>query len=119
MVDLLRAENFKMRRHDLNVEPRRAALPEMFDEMQKREFRSIRARVEHAFAAENAARVNAVKPADQFRAVPDLDAVRVAARVKIAVRADEFARDPGSVTVASFRPRARADDRFKIPVDRE
>ena len=58
--------------------------------------------MKHTFAAEYAARVNAVKPADDFVSVPDFDAVRVTAFVQFRVRFDEIFRYPGSRFVTAF-----------------
>src|SRR6185312_16948970 len=65
---------------------------------------SVGAPVEHRLAAEEPAQRHAVEAADQRVALPDLHTVGEAAAVKIAVRAQEIARDPGrGAIVAALR----------------
>src|SRR5205814_10664993 len=105
-------------RHDLAVEPRRAALAEMLDQEEQRELRGVGGAVEHRLAGEEAARVDAVEAADELLAVPDLDAVDVAGFVEARVGRDDALVDPGAVLVGARRAGAGADDGAEVAVDR-
>src|SRR3954466_6216935 len=72
------AEGGHVRGGDLAVDPGGAAVAEMFDEEEQREFRGVGCAMKHRFAGEDAAAVDAVETTDQFRVAPHLYAVRVA-----------------------------------------
>ena len=75
-----------MRRHHLSVEPGGAAGFEVFDQVKQCEFRGVWGLVKHGLAAEYAARIDAIEPADEFvLGVPNLDAVGDPRFVKLAI----------------------------------
>ncbi len=118
-ADEPRAERFHVGRHHLNVEPVETPRLEVVDEEEQRELRGVGPQVEHALAREGAARVHAVEAADQFLALPGLDAVRVAAPVEFAIAFDDFGRDPRPALVRALDGRAGADDALEGAVDGE
>src|SRR5829696_8276739 len=54
------AEGADVRRHDLCIEPCRAAFAKMIDQEEQRELRCVRGRVKHTLAAEDSTSVDAV-----------------------------------------------------------
>src|ERR1043165_9790926 len=105
--DLSRAECFHVRRHDLAVEPRRAARLQMLDEKEQRELRGV---------GEDAAGVDAVQAAGERAVAPDLDAVRVAGLVQPRVGGDDARVDPRAVLLGTRRGGAAADDGAEVAV---
>ena len=109
-----------MRSHHLRIEPRRVARLQMFDEKKQSQLGSVGNGMKHTFAAENAARVNAVKSADDFaRFVPNFDAVRRAKLVQIKVSLDKFFDYPRSAAIAAFGAGATFDDGAEIFINRK
>ena len=86
--------------------------------MHQRDLRRIARGVEHALAEKGAAEADAVKPADQFAVLIDLDGVAVAALVELAVEIADAAIDPGP-RAARRGPGAAVDDRVEIAIDRD
>src|ERR1043165_6321402 len=117
--DLSRAECFHVRRHDLAVEPRRAARLQMLDEKEQRELRGVGLAVEHRLAGEDAAGVDAVQAAGERAVAPGLDAVRVAGLVQPRVGGDDARVDPRAVLLGTRRGGAAADDGAEVAVDGE
>src|SRR5690606_17472680 len=85
-----------------------------------RKFRCVGACVKHTFAAEYAARIHTVKPADKFTAsVADLDAVGDPFAVKFAVNIDKTWRYPRPELARTHSPRTGSDHGSKIAVERK
>lgn len=80
---------------DLDVKQGKSGAPQPQDQVGKGDFRGVGPGVEHGFPGKSAAYRNAVDAADELRAIPDLDAVRVAEAVKCHVAFDERRDDPG------------------------
>jgi len=93
----------------------------MIDQKQQRELRRVWLDKEHALAAEDAARVDAVKPTDELAiGVPCLDAVNDAFGVQLGVDIDKIMRDPRAAALAfPYGRLTTAYHTIKIAIDRE
>ena len=71
---------------ELRVEQLEAPKFEPRDEIDERDLARVARSREHALAEEGAAEMHAVKPADQFAALPDFDRVAMAEREELGDR---------------------------------
>src|SRR5581483_7182348 len=87
-------------------------------QMHQRHLRGVARLVEHALAEKRAREIDAIESADQPSAFIDLDAVAMAAFVKLAVEVADALVDPGPAAAGLGR-RAAFQDRLEVPVDRD
>ena len=91
------AEALHVRGELLDVHPGGAAGSEVLSEVEDGEFRGVGFVVEHAFAAEDAAGIDAVEATDEFFVAPDFDAVSETFAVEGGVGGDDGGGDPSAV----------------------
>src|ERR1700675_461232 len=89
------AECAQMLGDELRVEQPVMAGLQPRHQMHQRNLGSVAGAVKHAFAEKRASETDAVKPADQFPAVIDLDRMTVAALVEFSIQVMNAGVDPG------------------------
>ena len=91
------AKTAQMRGDELRVEQHKAARDQPRDQMHQRDLRGVAGVMKHALAEEGAAEADAVEPAGQILAVPDLDAMAMPDSMQGGVEVADAAVDPGVV----------------------
>src|ERR1017187_2459915 len=106
--DLVRTELPEVWRDPLRIQQHEPPRPQSFHQRHQRDLGCVRSPVKHTLTEERAADCHAVQTADQpqggwmetsgrnggFRLEPNLDAVRVAESMQVAVTADDFPGNP-------------------------
>src|SRR5205807_10364519 len=108
--DLACAEGGHVRSRDLTIDPGGAALAEMFDEEQQREFGGVGRAVRHRLAGEDAAGIDAVQTANEIAVAPHFQTVRISSAMELCIRGDDLRTNPSSNIIAARRLSARRDD---------
>src|SRR5882757_1045779 len=101
---------------ELRVEQHKTAGDQPRDQMHQRDFRGVADVMKHALAEEGAAEADAVEPAGQIIAVPDLDTVAMPDLMQGGIEVADAAVDPGVVAAGSGR-RAAVDHGLEGGVD--
>ena len=87
----------------LGVEQLEAARDQPRHQMHQRDLRGVARGVKHALAEEGAAEADAIEPADEVVALPDLDAVAMAELVQPEIEVADALVDPGVVAACLRR----------------